>query len=157
MKKFQTCGDSRQIYKFLNMLQGSNGSNRDVSDIISESGDSHTDPQTIANDFNNFFGQIADKLVKQLSTPELEIRIKEPIVSIYLKPVNENEIASILSDIKSKASVGLDDVSNNILKACAYAIIPSLTILINASIKQAIFPTELSHAKYCHFTRMDPN
>ena len=45
------------------MLKGSNGSNKDVSDIISESGDRHTDPQTIANDFNNFFGQIADKLV----------------------------------------------------------------------------------------------
>ena len=152
LKKFQTCiGDSRQIYKFLNMLKGSNGSNRDISDIISESGDRHTDPQTIANNFNNFFGQIADKLVKQLSTPELEIRIKEPIVSIYLKPVNENEIASILSDLKSKASVGLDDVSNNILKACAYAIIPSLTILINASIKQAIFPTGLSQAKILPF------
>ena len=66
MKKFQTfIGDSRQIYKLLNMLKGSNGSNRYVSDIISESGDRHTDPQPIANDFNNFFGQIADKLVKQ--------------------------------------------------------------------------------------------
>ena len=65
-KKFQTCiGDSRQIYKFLNMLKGSKGNNRDVSDIVSESGDRHTNQQTIANDFNNFFGQIADKLVKQ--------------------------------------------------------------------------------------------
>ena len=136
------------------MLKGSNGSNRDVSDTISESGDKHTDLQTIANDFNNFFGQIADKLVKQLSTPELEIRIKEPIVSIYLKPVNENEIASILSDLKSKASVGLEDVSNNILKACAYAIIPSLTILINASIKQAIFPTELFQSKILPFHKV---
>ena len=70
MKKFQTCiGDSRQIYQVLNMLKGWNGSNRDVSDIFSESGDRHTDPQTIPNDFNNFFGQIVDKLVKQLSTP----------------------------------------------------------------------------------------
>ena len=35
MKKFQTCiGDSRQIYNFSNMLKGSNGSVRAVSDLL---------------------------------------------------------------------------------------------------------------------------
>ena len=53
--------------------------------------------------------------MKQLSTPELDIRIKELIVSIFLKLVNENKIASILSNLKSKASVLLDDVNNNVL------------------------------------------
>ena len=52
--------------------------------------------------------------------------------------------------LKSKASSELD-ISNIILKARAYSIVPSLTILINASIKQATYPTELAKAKIIPF------
>ena len=57
------------------------------------------------------------------------------------------EIISIIRNLKCKNSTGYDGISSTVLKQIAQGLATPLSILINRSIAEGVFPQELKLAK----------
>ena len=61
-------------------------------------------------------------------------------------PVTESEVQIIISNLQNKASSGVDGISNLVLIASSFAIVPILRQLIEVSFKSGHFPICLARA-----------
>jgi hypothetical protein len=73
-------------------------------------------------------------------TSNKTISIKD---SLVLLEITEMELIEIIQRMKNKKSAGLDDISLYQLKTCIPHIIKSLLEVVNASIREGIFPSKL--------------
>ena len=113
-------------------------------EIVSRS-NSYTNPQDICETFNNYFVEspfsVIEDLQKNVGT---HTKTDKTIChSIYLKPVDENELITIINSLKNKNSNGPDKISNNILKKFGKFLAVPLMHLINLSLKTGCFPDKL--------------
>jgi hypothetical protein len=105
--------------------------------------------QTIVNSFNKYYTNIGPNLAK--SAPQTN---KDPLSyikhtsknTLFLSPVNDDEIKTIIRNLKN-SSPGYDGIKGNILKLSSEYIIPVMTHMVNLSLSQGIFPNELKTAK----------
>ena len=67
------------------------------------------------------------------------------IHSLYLEPVNENEIKKLTSSLKSNTH-GNDMIGSAVLKWCVDCISELLSCVCNMSLQEGIFPDELKIA-----------
>ena len=67
--------------------------------------------------------------------------------SIFLNPVDSQEVNSIINKLKPKTSSGKDNVSSKLLKFVSPCIIDILAHIINISLTNGIFPNEMKTAK----------
>lgn len=66
---------------------------------------------------------------------------------MFLTPVTEAELISVIKNLPSKKSTDIDGLSVWILKKCYTELLEPLLFLINSSFKQGIFPQFLKQAK----------
>ncbi|XP_046683282.1 uncharacterized protein LOC124369349 [Homalodisca vitripennis] len=109
-------------------------------------------PTNIANHLNNFFVTIADKTLSQNLNGKPPTPITGPnrqpqIPLLTFAGTNEQEIGKIIDTLKSKTSAGEDEMSSKIIKKCKKEIITPLTDIINKSLTQGTFPSQLKLAK----------
>jgi hypothetical protein len=105
------------------------------------------DPNKIANSFNNYFIKISQILTSNIE-PSLninnsKIKLKFHNNSLYLEPIDENEIVNIVQLLKNTSSAGTDEITSKIVKSCLPYILKPLQYLINLSFEQGIFPNIL--------------
>ena len=77
------------------------------------------DPEIIANHFNKHFASVASKLVNKLPSPSNTFYdyLNSPSKnSFFLFPTTPLEVKRLLSQMKSKSSSGIDEISSKILK-----------------------------------------
>ena len=65
---------------------------------------------------------------------------------MFMTPTSKDEVEQIISKLKSKNSSGFDEVSNRILKGITKGISTPLSILINKSLMEGVFPTDMKKA-----------
>ena len=107
------------------------------------------DKEIIAKKFNEFYVNIGPTLARNIPSGRCEpiSYIKNGIVnSIFLRSVNENEVVTILKDMKS-SSPGWDDISPRIVKQTYKCFLEPLVHISNISILHGVFPNELKIAK----------
>ena len=83
-------------------------------------GKSITDNQEIANGFNDYFCNIANKLAQSIEVPQKHFKDYLPPsvpFSFYFRPTNQHEVGNIIDSMKKK-SPGHDDISISVIKAC---------------------------------------
>ena len=101
-----------------------------------------------ANRFNTFFAEVgsslADKVPDAPHVRENENHVED---SFEFTSVNETDVLSIIRNLRNTKSVGLDSISVFVLKLCALEIAPSISYLINFSLKSGKFPTQWKSAK----------
>ena len=108
-----------------------------------------TDNQYIANEFNKFYTEVGPNLAKEIppSTIDPLSYIKgSDYDTIFLKPVDEEEVLKILPLIKSDTP-GYDDISGAVIKDSIKYYLDPLVYIFNLSLSQGIFPCELKIAK----------
>ena len=103
-----------------------------------------TDNQIIANEFNNFFVSIGPKLAHDLSSDVNPLSYVNNVVNSIVIPTLE--VRNIISSTKN-SSPGWDDIPATIAKKCIKYYINPLTHIINNSIKDGVFPSELKLAR----------
>ena len=111
----------------------------------------------ISNKFNDFFINIGPTLAK--SIPHVN---KSPLSylgnrlteSIYLAPVNENEIGQLIKSLKDTAA-GFDDINAMCLKISSQFLVKPLTHICNLSLSQGIFPEQLKIANVIPLYKSD--
>lgn len=99
-----------------------------------------TDPIQIAEHLNRYYvtENLNSKFIdnyKPITDPQCK--------SIYLNPVDEQEIQSIVKSIKSKRSCGEDGISMDVIKTSIDTIISPLVHIINLMLQTGYFPDKM--------------
>ena len=75
---------------------------------------------------------------------EMEIESEK---SFVFQKVTEQNVEKIVNNINIKKATGVDGIPAKVVKNCKEAIIPNLTLLINLSVENCIFPDRLKQAQ----------
>ena len=105
-----------------------------------------TDGNIIANHFNELYVNLGENLAKHIccndkKSPESYISFRYEH-SMYLKPVDENEIITIIYKMNN-SSPGADGITAKILKFSCNLLLKPLTHVLNLSLSSGYFPNEL--------------
>ena len=113
------------------------------------------DTQTIANKFNEYFTNIGPSLASKINPPAnksfKDYLINPPISDFNFKCISYKETINVINRLKTKSSSGFDGLSTKLLKEIKWEIHKPLTIIINQSFSQGIFPDKLKLAKVLPF------
>ena len=100
-----------------------------------------TNPEKIANTFNNYFANIGTNLASTISNDQTETYTQ------YLQTQSEEETITIIDKMENKSSSGYDGISNKMLKYIKKEISKPLTLIINQMLDSGIFPSGLKISK----------
>ncbi|CAK1593695.1 unnamed protein product [Parnassius mnemosyne] len=102
-----------------------------------------TDAGAIAEVFNTYFATINTQTQATDTYPLPSTHLH----SLYLSPVDANELKKIITNLKNKKSCGYDNISIQIIKKSIEYISEPLVYLLNLMIETGTFPHELKTAK----------
>ena len=106
-----------------------------------------SDDTEIANAFNNFFASIGTELASKItSTLNPMTYISNIENSIFVPDVTENDVWNVIAQLKN-SSAGWDHFPAIVAKQCINGYITPLTHVINLSLIQGVFPSELKLAR----------
>ena len=108
----------------------------------------HTSFINIAEHLNQHFSNIGKYLAKAFRNTSSAL--SKNVTSAYdfnLNPVSEMFVHKELSKMKANKAIGLDKISARLLRDAAWVIAPSLTYIINSSLKLGKFPSHCKCAK----------
>ena len=111
-----------------------------------ENGEEIMDEKEITNKFNEYFVNIGKKLADKIGKNETCTNAQKIDKSMFLRPVNRNEILIYISQLKSCKSPGSDGITADILKYNVQNLIKPLQYLINLSFETGIFPKVLKES-----------
>ena len=112
--------------------------------INNESVSNSTD---IAESFNNFFVSIGPQLAENISCETNPLTYVNNIErSIVILDVTCEEIKGVIHSLNNSSS-GWDEIPTFLVKKCVDSFIEPLTYLVNYSISEGIFPSELKLAR----------
>ena len=91
--------------------------------------------RNIANGFNDFFVNIGPSLASKIPVHE-NVKIhdylnEQNLHTMFLKPVDENEVLNVVNKCKSKTSGDCDGLSMNLLKRVFSSIVVPFTHICN--------------------------
>ena len=140
-------GDIRKTWETINHLMGKNKSKLPSSMEFNDK--TISDNSKIAEEFNNYFSNIASKLASEISPPTVPFDsfLPEPVpFSFFLRPTTELEVSNVIKDLKF-TSPGYDDINIKVIKECSNEISPFLNFFINRCFSEGCFPKQLQVAK----------
>jgi len=113
-------------------------------------GISHTDPLTIANELNKFFITAPQKIVSEIpkcgKNPVQDV-IHNKIFSLNDSPVTRTEIMDAISQLQSKKSEDMYNISMHTVKLFVSSLIEPLYYIIYKSFETGQIPEQLKIAK----------
>jgi len=127
--------------------------------VINVQGELCHDKLKIANEFNNYFTTVADKLACKLPVNTNEFNADSDRIqkfyeekgiskdSFHFSPVTKKFVLDELNKLKVLKSTGLDMVPARFLKDGARNLYGPLNYIINLSILSSTFPDEMKIAK----------
>jgi hypothetical protein len=112
--------------------------------VINKNGNLISEPKQVAKPFNAYFTEVAERLQGNCTPGLLKYSIGKQNISdsIFFTPKNYDEI-TIIKDLKSKQSCGLDEFSSFLIKKCYVYLIKPLTFITNLSLSTGKFLKKL--------------
>lgn len=127
--------------------------NSNTINQINVNGSEITDAKTIANEFNNFFVNIATNLSTPVTVSDFNhikefVNDKIPEQSFFHIPyITEYQTRKLLTNLDISKATGLDQLGPRLLKLSTDIITKTITRIINLSIKNGVFPDTWKYAK----------
>lgn len=144
--------DSKKLWYFLkNNIISKKKCNVEIEKLMSKSDETLlTDTKDIVTEFNNFFATVGLEMAKafdhnQAVTPDENSTVLPN--SIFFSPASELEIQTIIANMKSGKTGGIDKISIKIIKRIAVHILKPLAFILNRCIEDAFFPTYFKKAE----------
>ena len=122
-------------------------------------GNTISEPNEIANAFNDFFVSIGDTGVLNTNR-NIDFNQYMPLktnCTLIFEEITVDNTRRIIDSLKPKTSTGVDSVSNKLLKFVKNAISEPLTIIINQMLRVGIFPDLLKISKVVPVYKKDDN
>ena len=136
----------------------SKSSLQNISQLI-VGGKTYSDPQQMANIFNNFFvdvpNQVCSEIPRTKKSP-LDYLKQRTTDSIFLQPIIYTEIEDIISSLQNGKSTGPFSIPIKVLKLLNPYISKQLAHIFNQSICSGIFPDRLKYAKVIPIHKKGP-
>ena len=150
----QAGGDSKKIWEVINQVTGrkKNSDSYEHVKLINKEKKVLTDNKSIANEFNNYYINVANDLAKTIEKSQksdyyfLE-KTQQPKESFEFANVTKDDILREVRSFANKSSCGPDSVSNKIIKKIIPYIIDNLQICINKSLSENTFPERIKSTK----------
>jgi hypothetical protein len=105
----------------------------------------------VADTLNSYFIDKVVELVKKNRTKGSGRSLQKVMDcnpnSVYFFPISEEEIVTVVSKLKVRASVGFDEIPDFLAKVCITCIKKTLNFIFNESINQGVFSDLLKTAK----------
>ena len=130
-------GDSSKIWNAVNEVSSRKAKSSTPQCIIAD-GVHHTTSQSIASVLNSHFALIGKFLADKI-TPVASVSVPATSHSFHLKEISEKEVREQLLTLKANKAIGLDNISARLLKCGALEITPSITKILNMSIRSGKF------------------
>ena len=107
--------------------------------------------RSIADGFNDFFVNVGPNLAKQIPLHDnkdiVDYMNTYNDKSMFLLPVTEDEVKTVVNGCKNKVSTDSDDISMNLLKGVFDFVIKPFTYICNLSFVNGVFPNNMKTAK----------
>ena len=106
-------------------------------------------PKILADSFNNFFVTIAENIDKNIIHTNANCKdyLDNSVTnSFFLKPTSEEEVNSIIKQMKTNKAIDPNSIPTKILKMNQHIIAKPLVYLINLSFSTGVFPDLLKIA-----------
>ena len=134
----ENCGDSKRLWHALNRTLS-----RSNSTVLP----SFDDEKSLANRFGSFFIDKIKKIRDTFKYTQSQVLHpdKEPPTFCSFQAVTETEVLKFIKESPSK-TCSLDPCPTHIVKQCIDILLPSLTKLVNLSLKNGIFPNPFKQA-----------
>ena len=129
--------DSSKIWNAVNEVSSRKAKSSTPQCIIAD-GVHHTTSQSIASILNSHFALIGKFLADKI-TPVASVSVPATSHSFHLKEISEKEVREQLLTLKANKAIGLDNISARLLKCGALEITPSITKILNMSIRSGKF------------------
>jgi len=136
---------NKNLWNFIKLFK----SNKETINKITIESKTISDPRDICTAFNNYFSSIGPTLASKFKEPSNFTQyLNEKInTQFYLRNSNCTDIKEIIKSLKNSSSVGFDDISLKLIKPNADMFSIILSPLINMSIRDGYFPSNLKIAK----------
>ena len=151
------------IYKIFKEVGACKGPQKQINIGSVSNENTHTeDPTEIANIFNDFFVNIANKVKEPVTNTDHEklrefCQSKLPTNTKFVIPnIEKEKVMKFLSNIDTTKSTGTDNIGPRLLKLAAPHIVDDITFICNHSIKNSVFPSKWKEAKVVPFHKNGP-
>ena len=144
----QNFRNSRQIWIGINTLL--NRHKKQHNTIFLEDNGFISDPAKVANKFNDFFLNIAEKLSAKIENKNSKPQdyLKNPNKSKFtLKETIPNEVKKVVDQLDSKKSGDIYSITPEIVKLSNEVVAEALSIIFNRCVREGHFPDTLKLAK----------
>lgn len=114
--------------------------------VLDPAGKLIDNPEQVANNLNDFFIDIGERLKGGCVQPDKIIlsRIVQP--TLFLAPTHQREVTEVIKCLKTGNSSGRDEVTSKMLKDCAEELAAPIAYLTNCSFETGTFPSALKLA-----------
>lgn len=146
----------RRQWKCVKELIGDSRSPLIQLSVKDANGSVESDPEIVANIFNNFFSSVANDLRLNIDRDKTFIRNARTNLdfakdkysknSLFLYPTNCTEIQNIINTLSARKAPGYDSITSVLVKGIAGSIIEHLVYLTNFSMSSGEFPNDLKNA-----------
>ena len=147
-KKF--VNNSRKLWQETNSLLGRAKKEKIITKKFRKGNEFITDKKIISNEFNGFFSSIGEKLSSEIpDTGEqfLNNLPKDPKAIFKFEEITKDIVNEIIDSMESKKSSSFDEISNFHVKKLKVSLLTPLTIAINRSLSEGLFPDQYKVAK----------
>ena len=132
------------------VIKMKSGESNSIPFLTNKTGNKITDPNLIANNFNDYFinvaNQITSKIPRNPNSP-LRYLAASNNSSFFISPTVPDEVSSIIQSLKKSKSTGPNSIPVKLLKVLDSHISVQLSQIINESFQNGIFPGKLKIAK----------
>ena len=158
-KKFRN--DIKKTWSTIKTILNKNQLNCDFPKYFLANGVYISDKKAIANKFNEYFINVGPSLADSINMPDGQsftdyLRIPTACTFNFEK-VSHQVVSEIIDNLKPKSSCGIDGLSNKLIKFIKDSILNVLTLIINQSIENGIFPDKLKIAKVVPLYKKNEN
>ena len=150
--KIDKNADPKSSWRYLKEAIGKSQSVHNVINNIVVDDVSYSEPRSIADQFNNFFSEVADKIVSEIPPTSVDFNNFLPHDTpntFEFRHVNTESVGEIVQSLESKTSLDINGVSTLLVKKCAAHILTPLTHILNLSLRDGIFPDSLKISRVC--------
>lgn len=151
-RTFAMSNSSKEVWTAINKILTIKSTSKKSSCILLERNGVALQDEEIAEEFVQHFATIGEKLAEKIETrpndhPNNQNTIVTNVSSIYLRPVSEFEISSLISALKTNKSPGYDDITALTVRKCSDIITPILAKITNDCFVTGVYPDKLKIAR----------
>ena len=140
--------------KLINQTISKSNNKLDSIDKIKVENIYKADAQSITSAFCNHFSKVGKSYAEKNSKSNRKIEdyirnIEINKHSLFLKPITESKLKSLINALPNKNSSGHDNINNVLLKQIKDSVVKPTTICVNKSLSEGLFPQVMKLADVC--------